>query len=128
PLSKSVQVNSGLQTRFRKLLDKNLSTFQYSDNVYAGYGTLSFYSLKIESTIGMRLEYTLRHNANTGNNRLWLLLPDASLRYKWGGTRSLGLFYHRTVTYPGYYQLNDQTSVEDPFSISSGNPDLKPEL
>src|SRR5690606_228414 len=63
-----------------------------------------------------------------GNTRWWFFLPDASLRFKWDEKNSLGLFYHRTISYPRYYQLNAQKSVTDPYSINSGNPNLTPEL
>ena len=78
PVSKKLKLGAGFQTRYTTMNDRNSATFRYDENVFAGYGTFSYKSSKLETTLGLRLE-----NQNTklqeGKTRKEIfLLPNFS--------------------------------------------------
>ena len=57
---------------------------------------------------------------------LFYLIPLC--RYKLTSRQNIQLSYNRAIKRPNIYQLNPYTSLSDPYTISKGNPFLKPEL
>ncbi|MBW6537510.1 MAG: TonB-dependent receptor [Mariniphaga sp.] len=56
PVSEKMKLNAGFQTRLTTMSDRNSATFRYDETVFAGYGTLSYKTSKLETSIGLRLE------------------------------------------------------------------------
>jgi hypothetical protein len=54
-------------------------------------------------------------------------LPSAALNFKLPAKQNIKLAYNRSVYRPNIYQLNPYLSFDDPYSLQSGNPALKPE-
>jgi hypothetical protein len=127
PVSEKIKLNAGFQTRLTTLNDRNSATFRYDETVFAGYGTLSYKTPKLETTLGLRLE---NHNTKLHEEKtrkeifLW---PNFSAIYNLNEKQTLKLNYRRSLSWPGFYQLNSYTSVEDPFTLNSGNANLRPE-
>ncbi len=127
PLSESLILSSGFQARLRNMRDKNLGTFRYDENNYSGYGILSYKHEKLETNLGLRMEHVSRKLVSRKNTTGWLWLPEVSAKYSPGTTHSLAFNYRRSLSYPGFYQLNPSPSMEDIFTLSTGNPGLQPE-
>jgi outer membrane receptor protein involved in Fe transport len=127
PVSEKMKLNAGFQTRLTTMNDRNSATFRYDENIFAGYGTFSYKTSKLETTLGLRLENqnTKLHEEKT--RKEIFLLPNFSAIYNLNEKQTLKLNYRRSLLWPGFYQLNSFTSVEDPFTLNSGNANLRPE-
>ena len=55
-------------------------------------------------------------------------MPNATINYKPTPKQNIKLSYSRTIYRPNLYELNPYTYIDDPFTIQSGNPDLKQEF
>lgn len=127
PVSESIKLSSGFQARHSNMRDKSLETFRYNETNYAGYGIFSYKHEKLETNLGLRIEHLTRQLADRKKTTGWNLLPDVSAKYSLGATQSLAINYRRSLSYPGFYQLNPSPSMEDLFTLSTGNPGLQPE-
>lgn len=104
--------------------------FDYHQDVYSAYNS---YQLKFEKwtgKAGLRLEHTQVNAVFTGtpldknyNN----LIPSVSIQRSLKSS-SLSLGFTQRIQRPGIYQLNPFIDKSNPKFISTGNPDLKPEL
>ncbi len=127
PVSEKIKLNAGFQTRLTTMNDRNSATFRYEETVFAGYGTLSYKTTKLETTLGLRLENQNTKLHEEKIRKEIFLLPNFSAIYNLNEKQTLKLNYRRSVSWPGFYQLNSYTSVEDPFTLNSGNANLRPE-
>jgi outer membrane receptor protein involved in Fe transport len=55
-------------------------------------------------------------------------LPSTTVRYKLTSKQNIQASFNQTIKRPYIYQLNPYTSLSDPYTISKGNPFLKPEM
>lgn len=127
PVSEKMKLNAGLQTRITALNDRNSETFRYDESISAGYGTVSYKTSKLETSLGIRIENQSIKLQGSENKKEIFLLPNFSAIYNLNEKQTLKLNYRRSLSWPGFYQLNFYTSVEDPFTLNSGNANLKPE-
>jgi hypothetical protein len=77
---------------------------------------------------GMRAERSTSGLINSFKNNIFVLQPDFTINYKVTSNQNINLSYNRTVSRPNIYELNPSISSDDPYSIQSGNPDLRPEF
>jgi len=114
--------NTGLSNRF-----------VYGEQVYAAYGIFSTMLGKFSLQTGLRLEQTfIRADQRTTNqvyNDDYLnLFPTMHLRRSFANNQSAQISYSRRINRPNNRFLNPFVSYSDPFDLSFGNPELKPEL
>jgi hypothetical protein len=128
PVSEKITVNSGLQTRIQRLRDKDSETFQFDETVFAGYGTFSYKTSRLETTLGIRVENQTKIVQDESTSKDFYFLPVASAIYSLNDRQTLKLNYRRSLFSPGFYQLNPYTSMDDPFTLSSGNANLQTEI
>jgi ferric enterobactin receptor len=106
--------------------------FNYKRKVYAGYLSVStsLFQGFLDAKAGIRDEYT-----NTtadfpgvvipGYNTV---VPSLTLSHKLSQTSSVKASYNYRIERPDYGDLNPFLNISDPHNISTGNPNLKPEL
>ena len=92
------------------------------------YGTITYNFSKFTLSTGIRAEKSTSGLTDSFNNNVFALLPNATINYKLTPKENIKLSYNRTVYRPNIYELNPYTSIDDPYSVQSGNPDLKPEF
>ncbi|HCE58409.1 MAG TPA: hypothetical protein DER09_11400 [Prolixibacteraceae bacterium] len=127
PIAKGFQLNSGIQTRLRTMRDRNNLDFSYDENNYALFGNAGFNIKKLEANIGIRAENAERKLPD-GQISDYYMLPTIAVKYDFNKTQNLKFNYRRAAIFPGFYQLNESASADDPFTVSSGNAILRPEL
>ncbi|MGI9581036.1 TonB-dependent receptor domain-containing protein [Chryseobacterium sp. RRHN12] len=105
--------------------------FIYDEKILAFYSSMTKKWNKWGMNLGMRVENT-NYNANSvtssesiSQNR-WDFFPTVFLEYKPSDDNTLNFSYGRRITRPAFRVLNPFENIEDPFSISKGNPFLKP--
>lgn len=104
----------------------------YTQNISAGYlsytlNTMSKYSLKA----GARYEYTsIAAKTDAGSISIpsyAVLVPSINLSRRLDNGNMIKASYNRRIQRPSIQSLNPNTVASNPFSISTGNPQLSPE-
>ena len=112
---------------------KYTDNFDYQQNVYSLYNS---YQLKLDKwtgKAGLRLEHTTVNADFTSANNTIVnqdynnLIPSISIQRSFK-TSSLNLGFTQRIQRPGIYQLNPFVDTSNPKFISTGNPNLRPEL
>lgn len=111
------------------------SALQYHQKVYAVYTELSFpVGDLFDAKIGGRYERT-EINSYYSNAQQQLhtpgyntLVPSIFFLKKLGNDQILKLSYSRRIERPDYGDLNPFINTSDPKNVSSGNPNLTPEI
>ena len=106
--------------------------FSYRQNVYGFYNS---YQLKLDKWSfkgGVRLEHTSVRGDFTSSNALVSqdynnVVPSINIQHTIGKS-SFGVAFTDRIQRPGIFQLNPFVDLSNPKFISTGNPDLHPEL
>jgi ferric enterobactin receptor len=106
--------------------------FNYKRSIFAYYLSSSFSLFKdfISGKAGLRYEYTNSTSdfPNTVIPSYGIFAPSFVLQHKIDKTQSVKFSYTYRLERPDYRSLNPFYNISDPHNISTGNPDLKPEL
>jgi len=110
------------------------SDYKNTDNVYAGYVTISSSIKDFSYNLGVRAEssdYT-GTLTNTGeqfkNSYPVSLFPSAFFSQKLKNKQEIQLSYSRRINRPNFFQLIPFTDYSDKLNITRGNPNLVPEF
>ena len=107
-------------------------SFQFNRKIYAYYLSSSFslFNAFIEGKAGLRYEYTNSSSnfTNTSIPSYGILAPSFVLSHKLDKTQTIKFSYSYRLERPDYRSLNPFYNINDFHNISTGNPNLKPEL
>ncbi len=109
------------------------NSFDYSQDVYAGYVTLSKQFKTIGVKAGLRAEQTntlseLITTKETFENNYFALFPSAHVSYGKTPFSQWQLSYSRRINRPETEEINPFTTYDDPYTLQRGNPFLRPEF
>jgi outer membrane receptor protein involved in Fe transport len=110
----------------------NLSnTFNFDEQVHAGYGVLSQGVGKFDLQAGLRAEWASRNFDLTGSQAVpfnyHALFPSGVIMYKPSEQTQLKASYSRRIRRPGTQELNPFPVFFDQQNVFIGNPRLNPE-
>ena len=110
----------------------NLSnTFNFDEQVHAGYGVLSQGVGKFDLQAGLRAEWASRNFDLTGSQAVpfnyHALFPSGVIMYKPSEQSQLKASYSRRIRRPGTQELNPFPVFFDQQNVFIGNPRLNPE-
>jgi ferric enterobactin receptor len=149
---KKVKLETGLRAQLRKLSNINsnyvynystnqfelissaTSNYKNTDNVYAGYVSVSGAVKDFGYKLGLRAESsdytgTLLSNNSTFSNKYPIsLFPSLFLSQKLGNKQELQVSVTRRINRPNFFQLIPFVDFTDNLNITKGNPALKPEF
>jgi hypothetical protein len=125
---KEVNFSFGAKARIQLMHDANSKDFNYSENIFAAYGTIGYKHAKLDVNFGLRIENSTSDMVNKFNTSFLSALPYGSLNYKLSSNQNIQMTYSRSITRPNIYQLNPSILSDDPFSVHEGNSSLSPEL
>jgi outer membrane receptor protein involved in Fe transport len=128
PITEKLKFDVGIKAKSQMLKDRESDQFKYDERIFSLYGALTFSLSKFTFNAGLRAERSTAGLIYSFNNNLFALLPNAIINYKVTSSQNIKLSYNRTVSRPNIYDLNPYTSSDDPYSLHSGNPELKPEF
>lgn len=126
PINEKSRLKTGIQTKLQDMTDKNQNDFQYKDKNYAAYGTLDYTLPGFELILGLRFEYSKTGNKNGDPKIIHAFLPNMAANYKLKESTNLKFSYRRSIAWPRLFQLNSFSTIDDPYTLISGNPDLQP--
>ena len=106
--------------------------FNYNRKVYAYYvsATFSLFNNFIDGKAGLRDEYTSTSTdfPDTHIPGYNTIAPSMVLSHKIDETQSFKLSYSYRIERPEYRDINPFYNISDPHNISTGNPNLSPEI
>ncbi|HVW96154.1 MAG TPA: TonB-dependent receptor [Mucilaginibacter sp.] len=106
--------------------------FNYNRKIYAGYlsGSFVLFNKFLEGKAGLRYERTTTSADFPGTHipGYNTFAPSFVLQHKIDNTQSIKLAYAYRIERPDYGDLNPFYNISDPHNISTGNPNLKPEI
>ena len=126
-------------TYFYALLDENTGQFEidpslsndfdYRQDIYAGYSSLSLKMKDWGVRLGARLEETkidatFKTSDTAAKQDYFNLIPSVAISRKLKEMQDLKLSYTQRLERPGLWYLNPYVNRIDPKNISFGNPDL----
>ena len=152
PFEKSVKLEVGAKTVLRNivsdskynlfnpdnqsydLLDAGRSkVFDYSQDVYAGYGQLNFSIKKFQVITGLRYETTaIDGKLNDGSSPFdqsysnWL--PNVTISRGLKNFQNIKISYNQRISRPSLYFINPFNNSVDQVNVTVGNPQLEPEI
>jgi len=107
--------------------------FEHTSNIYAGYVGYAFKSPKFGFRTGLRAEGTkqdVKFRLDESKNfdvDYFNMVPSATVSYQLKPSQQLRLGYSLRIYRPSIWYLNPYVNDVDPYNISYGNPNLKPE-
>jgi hypothetical protein len=128
PVGNKLNFSTGIKTKFQVMQDGLLSNFYYDEKIIAAYGMIAYHQAKYDVSLGLRAENSIATLRNNFSNSAFSLFPDVNYNYKLTSRQHIQLSYSRSIKRPDIYQLNPQITIDDPYTVSKGNPFLKPEL
>lgn len=152
PITKNLKLEAGLRAAIRNNENNNLNAvfdpvadafvrvpnfadeYQFVDQVYAAYGTLSHQFSKWGYMVGLRAEsssYTgtlPTSDLTFENDYPFSLFPSAFVTYKLNEQDNLQASYTRRINRPNFFQLLPFTDFSDSLNLRRGNPNLLPEF
>ncbi|MCW3466000.1 TonB-dependent receptor domain-containing protein [Chitinophaga nivalis] len=107
--------------------------FIYEENINAAYLNATKKWRKLTVQAGLRVENTIAKGNQLTNNDQFdrnytQLFPSGFIGYEFNQRHDLGFSLSRRIDRPSYRQLNPFTMFLDPFTYSTGNPYLNPEI
>lgn len=108
----------------------------YKEIIPAVYGTYVFESKKVETELGLRIEYVdLQYEVNPNHNTYksdgysyTQPFPTFRFGYKFNDRNKLSVFYNRRVDRPNEVDIRIFPKYDDAEIIKVGNPALKPQF
>jgi outer membrane receptor protein involved in Fe transport len=128
PIRKKFKTGTGFKAKYRRMQDRNMPDFNYTEEILAAYFTIGYNQTKYDINIGGRAEKALSVLENNFNNSSLSFFPHLNFNYKLTSRQNIQFSYNRSIVRPNIYQLNPYKSMDDPYTISKGNPFLVAEL
>lgn len=121
-LNKNIKWITGMKINTRDMHDDISDGFNYNEQVYAIYSTFNYKKTNFDTNFGIRAEDAETKRYLNKDNSSFSLLPYLIFHYKINVHSNLYLSYRRSVNRPSIYQLNSYYNVNNPYTISKGNP------
>jgi len=152
PISKNTLLETGFRTTFQAIISNadvftlnagtgifskdNVQSYasDYRRTIYAGYTSANFTLFdKAEVKAGARYEYTIsKADYSTAHNvaipNYANLAPSLIIGYQLPNQQSIKLAYSYRIERPDFRDLNPFINLADPHTITTGNPNLQPEV
>ncbi len=117
-----------------KLIPSTSSNYKSTDNVFAGYASLTSTIGSFGYKVGLRAESSsysgeLTDTKQTFSNKYPIsLFPSLFVSQKLGGDQEIQASFTRRINRPNFFQLIPFADYSDELNITQGNPALKPEF
>ncbi len=132
-ISKVKQYEMDADGGWKPLPSTVYSDFEHISNIFAGYVGYAYKAAKVGFRAGLRAEgtdqkvkYQYDENRNFGTN-YFNMVPSVTTSYQLKPTQQLRVGYNLRIYRPGIWYLNPYVDDVDPYNISYGNPNLRPE-
>lgn len=134
PLGMNAKVESGYQLYYQQMsYDFTINDveadnlFEYGELRNSVYGGVTFNLKKIGMQALLRVENSHISADSVTRPDYTCFLPSVNLQYKFSVSHNLKFTYNRRINRPGIYDMNPYFRTDQNYSITQGNPDLRPD-
>lgn len=134
PMGMNTKLETGYQGYYQQLAydfriddQPQSNLFEYAELRNSVYGGITFNLKKIGLQAMLRVENSHIMADSVSHPDYSCFLPSANLQYKFSASHNLKFTYNRRINRPGIYSMNPYYKVGQDYSVSQGNPDLRPD-
>jgi hypothetical protein len=134
PVGMNTKIETGYQFYYQQLsyelkIDDSQegNLFEYQEYRHSAYAGITFNLKKIGFQANLRVENSNILTDSVSDPTYTCLLPSMNLQYKFSASQNLKLTYNRRINRPGIYDMNPYWKIGQDYSITTGNPDLRPD-
>jgi outer membrane receptor protein involved in Fe transport len=134
-----LKLETGLKDTYKKEMNNYFSRdtsgvfasdYEFRQNIYSYYGTLSYNNKSIRIKPGLRIEYAdmrgLVNAVSEFTNYQFDIFPSLTITKYLADNTQLQLTYGKRIERPRFNALNPFTIKRDIYNVTTGNPDLLP--
>jgi hypothetical protein len=101
--------------------------FRYEELRNSAYAGLTYNLKKLGIQTLLRVENS-RIQADSVTDPVYsCFLPSTNIQYKFSASHNIKFTYNRRINRPGIYEMNPYWKIGQNYSVTQGNPDLKPD-
>jgi iron complex outermembrane recepter protein len=134
PLGMSAKIETGYQVYYQQMgYDFNINNlegtnlFEYAELRNSGYAGLTMNVKKFGFQTLIRVENSHITADQVSDPDYSCFLPSANMQYKFSAAQNLKFTYNRRINRPGIYDMNPNARIGQDYSVTVGNPDLRPD-
>lgn len=134
PVGMNAKIETGYQFYYQQLsydlkIDDSQegNLFEYEEYRHSAYAGITFNLKKIGFQANLRIENSNILADSVSDPTYTCLLPSMNLQYKFSASQNLKLTYNRRINRPGIYEMNPYWRIGQDYSVTTGNPDLRPD-
>jgi hypothetical protein len=134
PVGMNVKIETGYQFYYQtmgydfRIDDQEESNlFEYAEFRNSGYAGVTLNLKKFGFQTMLRVENSHIMADSVSSPDYSCFLPSANLQYKFSASHNLKFTYNRRINRPGIYNMNPYWKIGQNYSITQGNPDLRPD-
>ncbi len=127
----SYMVQNGASQLWEPSPTQPVNNLDQTQNILGAYGSYALKLKKFSFRAGVRYEQTWSNVNVTDtsfNVKFKNLVPAISVNYKFNDASNIRFSYNQRISRPSIWYLNPFLDNSNPFSLTQGNPDLKPEI
>ncbi len=128
PVTDRIKIDAGTKALFIFRGNNRLEHYDHEEKIYAGYASLLYKDSKLNVNLGLRAEMSSSGLSESFTRNILAVLPHAVVSYELSSKQIVKLSYRRQINRPIISQLDPGLYVYDPFTVYSGNPEIKPEF
>jgi outer membrane receptor protein involved in Fe transport len=134
PVGMNTRIETGYQMYYQQMAydfriddQQEDNLFEYAEFRNSVYGGITLNLKKIGFQAMLRIENSHITADSVTHPNYSCFLPSTNLQYKFSASHNLKFTYNRRINRPGIYNMNPYLKVGQNYSISQGNPDLRPD-
>jgi hypothetical protein len=123
-----LHLSIGTKFTFINREDRELASYQFTENRQAFYTNLSWQTTKLHISGGARYEHYRLNSNETDKYNHHHFMPSLQVQCQFSSKSSLRSGYQTRIEHPNSYQLNPSVRKPDPYTLYQGNAMLKPAI
>ncbi len=134
PIGMNAKLETGYQLYYQQMtyvfnINNMVSAdiFHYAEFRNSVYGGITFNLKKVGVQAMLRIENSHIKADSVTEPKYSCFLPSVNLQYKFSASHNLKFTYNRRINRPTIYDMDPYYKTGTTYSISQGNPDLKPD-
>lgn len=134
PLGLSSKIETGYQMYYQQMgydfkinNDEGTNLFEYAELRNSAYAGFTFNLKKFGFQTMLRVENSHIMADSVSKPDYSCFLPGVNIQYKFSAAQNLKLTFNRRINRPGIYDMNPYLKIGQDYSVTRGNPDLRPD-
>jgi outer membrane receptor protein involved in Fe transport len=134
PIGLYAKIETGYQGYYQQMeydfkidSQEGSNLFRYEELRNSAYAGLTFNLKKLGIQTLLRVENSRIEADSVTDPAYSCFLPSTNIQYKFSASHNIKFTYNRRINRPGIYEMNPYWRIGQNYSVTQGNPDLKPD-